>query len=189
MREDKCCSFTYFFYVKGFRRLQEFIITQHPLDSTIAEFWQMLWDHNVQTVVVLTAMDDQEYPVFWPSSQEGQDYDTFRVNNQQENDNNGLICRDFSLQSLQDDYDLTVKMVHCPMWPHSVPPPISSVLDLITHVQDCTRESHLGPVAVVDRWVLLRLNLFFRSESGWFIFSVFFLVIDLVEQRPPHFAV
>ncbi|ODN00699.1 Tyrosine-protein phosphatase 99A [Orchesella cincta] len=139
-------------FAPGFRRLQEFIITQHPLESTIAEFWQMCWDHSVQTVVVLTAMDDQEYPTFWPSPQEGQDYDTFRVNNQHETDNNGFICRDFSLQSLQDDYDLTVKMVHSPMWPHSAPPPISSVLELINYVQECVRESHQGPVAVVDRF-------------------------------------
>lgn len=42
----------------GFRRLRDFIVTQHPLTHTIKDFWQMVWDHNAQTVVLLSALDD-----------------------------------------------------------------------------------------------------------------------------------
>lgn len=42
----------------GFRRLRDFIVTQHPLVSTIKDFWQMVWDHNVQTVVLLSSLDE-----------------------------------------------------------------------------------------------------------------------------------
>ena len=43
----------------GYERLREFIITQHPLAHTAEDFWRMVWDHNVQTVVVLTPADDE----------------------------------------------------------------------------------------------------------------------------------
>lgn len=42
----------------GFHRNREFIITQHPMENTIMEFWQMMWDYNAQTVVMLTECDE-----------------------------------------------------------------------------------------------------------------------------------
>lgn len=42
----------------GFHRNRKFIITQHPMENTIMEFWQMMWDYNAQTVVMLTECDE-----------------------------------------------------------------------------------------------------------------------------------
>lgn len=45
----------------GFQRNREFIITQHPMENTIMEFWQMMWDHNAQTIVMLTQCDEVRF--------------------------------------------------------------------------------------------------------------------------------
>lgn len=42
----------------GFRRLRDFIVTQHPLSNTIKDFWQMIIDHSVQTIVLLSTVDE-----------------------------------------------------------------------------------------------------------------------------------
>lgn len=42
----------------GFRRLRDFIVTQHPLSNTIKDFWQMILDHSIQTIVLLSAVDE-----------------------------------------------------------------------------------------------------------------------------------
>ncbi|GFX11836.1 tyrosine-protein phosphatase 99A [Trichonephila clavipes] len=46
-------------FLPGFHKLREFIITQHPLPGTTPDFWQMVFDHNSQTVVVLSSVDDK----------------------------------------------------------------------------------------------------------------------------------
>ena len=46
-------------WLLGHSRLQEFIVTQHPLVGTVSAFWQMVWDHNAQTAVLLSPVDDQ----------------------------------------------------------------------------------------------------------------------------------
>ena len=63
----------------GYQKLKEFIVTQHPLESTISDFWQMVWDHNSQTVVVLSDSSEDEYQVFWPLKQADVEFENFRV--------------------------------------------------------------------------------------------------------------
>ena len=54
-------------FVDGYSRLNEFIVTEWPLSDTIKNFWSMVWDHEVVTVVVLDCpKSSYKYPEFWP---------------------------------------------------------------------------------------------------------------------------
>lgn len=46
-------------WMQGFHSLREFIITQHPMRHTKKDFWQMVWDHNAQTILMLSIIDNQ----------------------------------------------------------------------------------------------------------------------------------
>ncbi|OTF75202.1 tyrosine-protein phosphatase 99A-like protein, partial [Euroglyphus maynei] len=161
-------------FLTGFSRLREFIITQHPIWDTVPDFWQMIWDHNVQTIVMLSSViDEKEFPQFWPDKEDEADYGSFKVKLIEEsrlmlNCENGSIgggCpsgtgfitkRDLMLQSTQDDYELCCRLVHCADWPERQP--LAQVFDLIKIVQDwCTSDTVtssgvLGPVVVVDKF-------------------------------------
>ncbi len=43
-------------WLPGFFLRDEFLLTQHPLESTWPEFWRMVWEGRVRTVVVLSAV-------------------------------------------------------------------------------------------------------------------------------------
>ncbi|XP_015755726.1 PREDICTED: receptor-type tyrosine-protein phosphatase delta-like isoform X2 [Acropora digitifera] len=40
-------------YVDTFRERNSFIMTQAPLENTIEDFWKMIWDYNIGTIVML----------------------------------------------------------------------------------------------------------------------------------------
>lgn len=136
-------------WIQGFRSLREFIITQHPMSHTVIGFWQMVWDHNAQTVVMLSIIDNEDFEVFWPVIPEVIEGETFKIRMVNETVHTTYVVREFIMQSLQDDYELTVKMIQCTNWPHHCP----TVADMYI-VPDAVQEIvgvQNGPIVVVDR--------------------------------------
>lgn len=58
---------------------------------------------------------------------------------------------DFVLSSCQDDYELTVRIIHCSEWPHNVSRNLVSAFDVLTLVQAWHLEYQRGPLVVMDR--------------------------------------
>ncbi|XP_071961315.1 putative receptor-type tyrosine-protein phosphatase mosPTP-1 isoform X2 [Antedon mediterranea] len=52
-------------YVPGYRKINEFIVTQFPLENTISDFWRMIWDTNSPTIVMISSKDDQVKEKFY----------------------------------------------------------------------------------------------------------------------------
>ncbi|XP_050457004.1 tyrosine-protein phosphatase 99A isoform X3 [Cataglyphis hispanica] len=139
-------------WVSGFQRNREFIITQHPMENTIMEFWQMMWDHNAQTIVMLTQCNE-EYPEFWPIEGKDLESETFRVRLCGTKETvNGTILLEVAVRSLQDDYELSARIVQAPsnqngLWPHNNNPKT-----FVSIIQDFHRDYQNGPIVVMDRY-------------------------------------
>ncbi|XP_076676986.1 putative receptor-type tyrosine-protein phosphatase mosPTP-1 isoform X5 [Andrena cerasifolii] len=139
-------------WIAGFHRNREFITTQHPMENTIMEFWQMMWDYNAQTVVMLTECDE-EYPEFWPTEGKDLESETFRVRSCGIKETaSGMVLREVAVRSLQDDYELSAKIVQGPraqpgFWPHNANP-----RPLVTLIHDLHRDYQNGPIVVMDRY-------------------------------------
>ncbi|XP_018334837.1 tyrosine-protein phosphatase 99A [Agrilus planipennis] len=137
-------------WIQGFHSLKEFIITQHPLKETIRDFWQMVWDHNAQILVLLSIIDE-EYEVFWPVENGSIEGENFKVNLLSQEAQSDYIILEFSLQSLQDDYELHVRMIHSLNWPHACANP-AEMYTLPTLVQELPSNYQNGPIVVIDRF-------------------------------------
>lgn len=155
-------------WLQGFQKLKEFIVTQHPLESTVGDFWQMVWDHNSQTVVVLSDASDDDFAVFWPLKQQDVEFENFRVRFIEERQvalpdldagpgaaplkDEHVTQIEVAAQSLQDDYELRVRIFYCPNWPNRSSAELASLFRVPKLVLDSHQQYQNGPVVVVDRF-------------------------------------
>ncbi len=98
------------------------------------------------------------FPIFWPLLDEEFDLEAFRVRYVEEAVHAGHSTFDFVLSSCQDDYELTVRVIHCSGWPHDDVSSgggkrhvITDVFDVLRLVQDWHLEYQRGPLVVVDK--------------------------------------
>lgn len=52
-------------------RKPSYILTQGPLQTTVTDFWQMVWDQNSSTIVMLTTLAENNWTLchqYWPSN-------------------------------------------------------------------------------------------------------------------------
>ncbi|KAL3853318.1 hypothetical protein ACJMK2_016867 [Sinanodonta woodiana] len=138
-------------YLQGYNKSNEFIITQHPVESTIVDFWRMVWDQNSSVIVLLSKLDGEKYPQFWPDENNTIDVDTgnFKLTYREVDERKKYSVKDFLLESTQDDYILMTRIVTPHTWPDTGSP-LHSVFDLIETVQDLHKQNNMGPVIVVD---------------------------------------
>ena len=53
-------------FIEGYFNDESFIITQDPLEETAMDFWRMVVEHNVATMVMLTGPDSGSWQ-YWPA--------------------------------------------------------------------------------------------------------------------------
>ncbi|XP_042259555.1 receptor-type tyrosine-protein phosphatase zeta isoform X2 [Thunnus maccoyii] len=134
-------------YVLGHHHSKEFIVSQTPLSSTVADFWRMIWEHNTHTVVRLPDTHSQsgeaESCVYWPSKDQPMSFEGFTVSYSREehvslSNEERLLVQDFTVESSQNNYVLEVRQYSAPCWPNP-DSPISNSFDLVNTVREHSR--------------------------------------------------
>ncbi|CAG9796836.1 unnamed protein product [Diatraea saccharalis] len=52
-------------YIDGFNRPNEYIVGKSPTSSTSSNFWQMIWDHQTEIIVLLNDPEDDGDYFYW----------------------------------------------------------------------------------------------------------------------------
>ncbi|XP_062589187.1 tyrosine-protein phosphatase 99A-like isoform X2 [Saccostrea cucullata] len=140
-------------YLQGYNHTDEFILTQHPLESTVEDFWRMVWDNNSSVIVLLSRVDEEEFKKFWPDETDtvGMDTANFKLVYQESEEGSNYTVLTFLLESTQDDYVLMTRIIYCPDWPPADLPE-HKAFDLVERVKELQALKDGGPIIVVDRF-------------------------------------
>ncbi|XP_061178739.1 tyrosine-protein phosphatase 99A-like isoform X2 [Saccostrea echinata] len=140
-------------YLQGYNHTDEFILTQHPLESTVGDFWRMVWDNNSSVIVLLSRVNEEEFKKFWPDETDmvGMDTANFKLVYQESEEGSNYTVLTFLLESTQDDYVLMTRIIYCPDWPPADLPE-HKAFDLVERVKELQALKDGGPIIVVDRF-------------------------------------
>ena len=66
---DGGTNYTNAVYLNGYKNKNSFIATQVPLEITLAEYWLMVFECNIKTIVWLHGKNEARiFPVFFPTA-------------------------------------------------------------------------------------------------------------------------
>ncbi|XP_035646574.1 receptor-type tyrosine-protein phosphatase eta isoform X2 [Oncorhynchus keta] len=110
-------------YIPGYNSRKEFIAAQGPLPGTVNEFWRMIWEKNVQTLVMLTRCNEQgrvKCEEYYPS--ETKHFENITVTTTSEIPLEDWTIRDFDVKNVKTVETRSVRHFHFTAWPdHGVP--------------------------------------------------------------------
>ncbi|GAB1598522.1 tyrosine-protein phosphatase 99A-like isoform X2 [Argonauta hians] len=139
-------------YLQGYNRTDEFIITQHPLESTVEDFWRMVWDQNSAAIVLLTKMDNDDCKEFWPEKGDSIQVDAgnFKLFHREEDTSLDPVTHDFIMESTQDDYVLMSRIIATTEWPDECQP-LYTAFEFIETCRKWYQQYNSGPIIVIDK--------------------------------------
>ncbi|CAH3116195.1 unnamed protein product [Pocillopora meandrina] len=131
-------------YVDDYTQRNAYILTQAPLDCTIIDFWLMISQYDIGTVVMLNNLEEgkQSYPQYWPSEGSAK-YGEVTVQLLSQETSNNITTRGFSVDNAAPPKKTsTLKHIQYNGWvnENSCPDP-QDILDLMTTVQQSQQQS------------------------------------------------
>ena len=108
-------------YMQGYKQKKAFIIAQGPMESTVRNFWKMIYDRKSAVIVMLSDLVEggQEASAqYWPSSGTYQ-YGEYSVELLGEEPLQGFVIRDLSVMDIKvhtlcsgDTLLMTISITH-----------------------------------------------------------------------------
>ncbi|XP_036390772.1 receptor-type tyrosine-protein phosphatase eta-like [Megalops cyprinoides] len=110
-------------YMPGYNSKKEYIAAQGPLPATVNEFWRMIWEKNVHTLVMLTRCNEQgrvKCEEYWPSKTKH--FNNITVTTTSEIPLEDWTIRDFDVKNVKTAETRALRHFHFTAWPdHGVP--------------------------------------------------------------------
>ncbi|KAG2456168.1 PTPRH phosphatase, partial [Polypterus senegalus] len=124
-QENPCSDYINANFMPGYNSSKEFIAAQGPLPNTVANFWQMIWEQNVQAVVMVTNCEEGnrvKCEQYWPKDCKPCVYEDISVTTVSDTEMKEWTLREFNVKHVKTLESRIVKHFHFTTWPdHGVP--------------------------------------------------------------------
>ncbi|XP_075396646.1 receptor-type tyrosine-protein phosphatase V-like [Tenrec ecaudatus] len=140
-------------FIPGYTHPQEFIATQGPLKRTLEDFWRLVWEQQVHTIVMLTVGMENGRVLcehYWPADSTPITLGHITIHLLVEEPEDEWTKREFQLQHASEHHQRRVKQLQFTTWPdHSIPEAPSSLLTFVELVREQARATQgFGPTLV-----------------------------------------
>ncbi|MCJ8741888.1 hypothetical protein PDJAM_G00076020 [Pangasius djambal] len=182
-------------FIRGVWGPMEYIATQGPLPHTVLDFWRMLWEYNVQVIVMACRefeMGRKKCERYWPETMVDVFVcEPFTIYCESEENKGDYLIR--ILKVTFNNSSRTLKQLHYMNWPdHGVPDSIPPILEMLQDMRMFQEKDDMpicihcsagcgrtGALCVIDyTWNLLKKQMIPED------FSIYDLVQDMRTQRP-----
>lgn len=137
-------------FIEGYDNFESFVITQDPLETTIADFWRMISEQCISTIVMLSDLNEgpRKCPRYWPDDEAT--YDHIKVRYIQSESCPYYTRREFCVSNTKTDESVVVTQYQYHGWPTvegEVPEVTRGLIELVN--QTLTSDSELSGSLVV----------------------------------------
>ncbi|XP_014226420.1 tyrosine-protein phosphatase 69D [Trichogramma pretiosum] len=137
-------------FIEDYNNKESFIIAQDPLDLTIPDFWRMISEQCISTIVMLSDLADgpRKCPRYWPDDEIS--YDHIRVRYIQSESCPYFTRRELCVTNTKNDDNVVVTQYQYHGWPTvegEVPEVTRGIIELIDQTQTNNTQA-TGPLVV-----------------------------------------
>ncbi|KAM6281159.1 tyrosine-protein phosphatase non-receptor type 3 isoform 6-T7 [Porphyrio hochstetteri] len=116
--------------------VNRYIATQGPLPHTCSHFWQVVWDHKLTLIIMLTTLTERgrtKCHQYWPDPPDVMEYGSFRVRCHSEDCTIAYVVREMVITNIETEQQHTVTHLQYVAWPdHGVPDDSMDFLEFVT---------------------------------------------------------
>ncbi|XP_071082306.1 receptor-type tyrosine-protein phosphatase epsilon-like isoform X2 [Haliotis cracherodii] len=140
-------------YIHGFKSPLKFIATQGPMNSTVVDFWRMVWQEGSREIVMLTNLLEQgmhKCHMYWLAKGQRGSFGNINVTQEKAIELAHYTVRIFSLHHRKDDTRREVTQYHFTAWPDHGVPTAPSLVSFWRHVNTRSQpnDGQAGPIIV-----------------------------------------